>query len=408
MNVLYLDCFSGISGDMTVGALMDLQVMSPEELRAELSKLGIDHEFEISIQKTQKNAISATDFDVKVPKVAQHHHKEHAGEEHHHHHAHGRTMADIEHLIENSTLAPAVKKRALSIFMPIAKAEAKVHNRPVSEVHFHEVGAVDSIVDIVAVAILMERLSVDKVVCSPLREGHGFIECQHGQMPVPVPAVSQMFSTREVPVCSVDVDTELVTPTGAGIVCALVDEFGEKPTFSSATVGYGSGKKELKAPNLLRVYYGSCTPAPERMQMVEANMDDMTGEDFGFLQEKLWEEGAADVFFTPIYMKKNRPATKLSVLCSAEVLPLICRRILSDSSTIGVRYYPVERQTLSRRVELLDTPYGKVRVKVSGEAGHEKVEPEYEDLHIIANNENIPLRKLRYMLQNMWYDSQKD
>lgn len=398
MNTLYLDCFSGISGDMMVGALLDLKIMTVDQLQKELSKLSLDHAYTISAQPTQKNAIFATDFDVKILHDAKAH-----GSAEEHHHAHGRTMAMIEELIQESTLDMPVKTMALTIFSHIAKAEAKVHHKPVTDVHFHEVGAVDSIVDIVSVAVLMHALAVDKVICSSVSEGHGFIECQHGLMPVPVPAVSQMFATRAVPITNRDVDTELVTPTGAGILCALVDEFGNKPMFKTAIVGYGSGKKELETPNLLRIYYGACEEKTEQMMVVEANMDDMTGEDFGFLQEKLFEEGAADVFFTSIYMKKNRPATKISAICREDLLPMICQRIFDASSTIGLRYYPVTRQILSRREEVIDTRYGEVRVKISGDYGKEKVEPEYDDIHIIANNEDLPIMKVRREVQDAWF-----
>ena len=400
---------------MMVGALLDLGLVSGERLQAELSKLNIDHEFDIEITKASKNAIFATDFDVHLKHQNDHdhnHHREHDHEhncelghenhkteqlsEHHHHdHHHGRSMADIEKMIKTSTLTVKAIDTALSIFSHIAHAEAVVHNKPVSEIHFHEVGAVDSIVDIVSVAILLDWLEIDRVLCSVINEGHGFVDCQHGLMPIPVPAVSQMFAMCQVPVNEVDIESELVTPTGAGIVCALVEKFGPKPMMKQVHIGYGSGKKEFKTPNLLRVYYGEIENKEQSMLMIESNIDNMTGEDLGYLQEKLFKGGAADVFYTSIYMKKNRPAVKVSVLCSENLFSQISDILFANSSTIGLRYYSVGRNILGRKTEKVMTKYGVVSVKISGEGSVLKISPEYEDLRVIALRENLSLSFLR-------------
>ena len=276
MNALYFDCFSGISGDMTVGALLDLGIVSIEELRLELDKLGLSDEFSISAEKTSKNAIFGTQFHVHVQEHFTHHHNGEAHTHHEHHHHHGRSMADIAHVLEHSGLTDRAKATALRIFQIIAEAEGAVHNKPASEVHFHEVGAVDSIVDIAACAVLLDKMNVEQVFCSRVGEGHGFTHCQHGLIPVPVPAVAEMFAKYSVPVVQTGIESELVTPTGAGILCALTTSYGKQPQLQGAKVGYGAGQKEFQTPNLLRVYFGEAAADNESVYVVETNVDDMT------------------------------------------------------------------------------------------------------------------------------------
>lgn len=404
MKTLYLDCFSGISGDMCLAALLDLGVVPHGDFLVQMSNL-IPDEYTIKISKTSKNAISATDVDVIVHECHSHTHEtehkhphEHDHDDHHHRHTHSHThhihthdrnLADIKAIIYGSGISDLAKSKAVSIFQCIAKAEAKVHGTDIDSIHFHEVGAVDSIVDIVGVGVIMDMLGVERVVCSPLSEGHGFVKCQHGLIPVPVPATAQILSEANAPIRSLDIQSELITPTGAGIVAALSSEFGSMPDMSNTKIGYGAGKKDFTTPNVLRVFFGDSEFGNESITVIETNIDDMTGENAGFVMDLLLDAGALDVFFTPIQMKKNRPAIMLSVLCEAENTAQLEDIIFSQTTTIGIRKYQAARRVLARAIVDVQTPWGVVSAKVSRHKDAIKVVPEYQDVARIAKQYNI-------------------
>ena len=321
MKAMYLDCASGISGNMFLGACLQLGV--PEKfLRGELDKLNLPREFEIEISNVSKNGIGAAFVDVKLPKIFEseidrpnirHLHRH----EHIRNHSH-RTFGDIKKILDNAELNSAVKNRALAIFSVIAAAEGKVHQRPADEVTFHEVGAIDSIVDIVGCAICLDYLDVEKIFVSRINTGSGFVKCAHGLMPVPAPATAELLQGFKT--FHFGAEKELTTPTGAAIVNALAVQSADLPEdFSSEKIGYGAGSWDLDIPNVLRIYLGEFGGQGERhLVKLEANIDDMNPQIFGWLYERLFGAGALDVWTTPIYMKKNRPAQMLSVLVDAQ------------------------------------------------------------------------------------------
>jgi uncharacterized protein (TIGR00299 family) protein len=380
MNVLYLDCYAGISGDMTVGALLDLGVPLVH-LEAELAKLGLPAgSYALSASRTERRHIPALKFDVAV----------------HDHHTH-RHYAGIDAMIAESSLADSVKERARIIFRRLAEAEAKVHGVPIEQVHFHEVGAIDSIVDIVGTAICLDYLKVEQVWAAALPLGGGFVETAHGRLPVPAPATAELL--QGLAVHGHLTSGERVTPTGAAIVAALAAGTGRRPAMWLERIGSGAGGKDFPdCPNILRAFLGS----PEAVQMagdevvvVETNIDDSTPEVLGYVMERLLEEGALDVFFTPIQMKKNRLGTQLSFLCRPEQLDNLAGLVLTETSAIGLRHYPAGRIVLERRVEERETPFGPVRFKLVFDSGRLlRAAPEYEDCRRIARELGIPCREV--------------
>ena len=317
MKTLYFDCNSGISGNMVLGAF--IEILGDEKYLLEvLKKLNIDG-YKIEIAKKIKNGITGTYVDVILEH--EHNHKEnhnnHDEHDHIHHHEH-RNLYDVEKIIDNSLLNTKVKELAKKIFMRVAKAESKVHNKAIEEVHFHEVGAIDSIIDIVGTAILINKINPDRIVSSIINDGYGFIECAHGTMAVPVPATSEILADSKAKFRQIDIDTELVTPTGAAIITELGEDFINLPVMKIEKIGWGAGYKDLKVPNILKVYYGEIENNEKDIVVMETNIDDTTGEILGFVSEKLFENGALDVFYTPIYMKKNRPAYCLTVCSKKE------------------------------------------------------------------------------------------
>jgi len=473
MKILYFDCFSGISGDMAMAALLDLGIDRDKFLK-ELGKLKLDG-YEIVIRNTQKNGITGTDVQVVLndghahghthddtkghaeghshgdtlgctdghsgdsscSHVRQHsiehahehnhghphdhdyahshehshghlhgHSHEHAHEhdhEHPHEHSHiSRNLKDIEELIDASELNQSVKEFSKKVFREIARAEAKVHNKDINEVHFHEVGAVDSIVDIVGVAICLDMLKVDKVFSSPLHDGHGFIECQHGTIPVPVPAVMEMLSGSGIPLISEDINTELVTPTGMGIIKCLASGFGSMPAMTVDKVGYGMGKRDTGRFNALRVVLGSVVDGgrvedkntEDEISVLETNIDDMSPEILGYVSELLLESGALDVFYTPVYMKKNRPAVMLTVLAEKGQESRMAELIMKETSTLGIRSRTTKRYCMQREMAVVETGYGEVGLKIATSGDIRKFAPEYEDCKRIAKKTGMPLREV--------------
>ncbi|NDV23294.1 nickel pincer cofactor biosynthesis protein LarC [Desulfovibrio sp. JC022] len=406
MNILYYDCFSGISGDMNLAAMIDLGV-DPEFLKAELSKLGLDDEFSFKVSKDSRKGIFGTRVDVEL---AHHHHghEEHEGHGHthnhgHHHHHDHRNLNDIEKIINSSNLSEKVKRTSLAIFKRVAEAEAKIHGSTLYEVHFHEVGATDSIVDIIGAAICFHELDIDNIWCSAIELGGGFVNCAHGKIPVPAPATSEILTGK--PTTQGAVPKETTTPTGAAILAELVDNFSDSPRMSVQKTAYGIGHRDNDIPNVLRVQLANIKLQSKDEQadylptiparLLQCNIDDMTGEMLGAALDQLMEDGAMDVHFTPIVMKKNRPATTLSLLCSAEDEDKFKRLIFKHTSTLGIKSIAIEKTVLGVSFDKLETPLGTVTMKnalLDGKIIRSK--PELEDCRALAKAHGISLSEV--------------
>lgn len=380
MKILYFDCFSGISGDMVLGAMLDAGV---EEgfLRQELAKLQVS-DFDLKVTKKQKNGIAGTDVEVVL--------HEHEG----HHHEH-RNLYDIKKIINDSALDEAVKQMAVGIFTKLAQAEARIHFSDIENIHFHEVGALDSIIDIVGASICINSIRPDVVYSSPLNVGSGFVDCQHGLLPVPAPAALELL--KNIPIYSTGIDAELVTPTGAAILSYICRQFGPMPLLRIESIGYGLGKKDLEIPNALRVIIGDTSDSSnlrDEVAVLECNIDDMNPELCGYIMDKLFENGALDVFYAPIFMKKERPAIEINALCHKGDEGKLIEVLLKETTTLGVRKHYAERMILPRRWLSAKTPWGEVRVKAAEYNGSIKYAPEYEDCVKVAKNADVPLREV--------------
>lgn len=390
-KAIYLECFAGISGNMLLGAFLSAGL--PETvLREELQKLPL-HGYQLLIDKVEKLGISAVYVDVKT-------------EGHHHHHRH---LPDILAIIDQSSLELAVKEDAKKIFTVLAKAEAKVHGTTVDLIHFHEVGAVDSIVDIVGTAIALNYFNIKKIYASRLTVGSGFVKCSHGLMPVPAPATAELL--QQIPYIAGDIQKELVTPTGAAVLAALGTGYGNKPeAFFGESIGYGAGTWNLEIPNVLRLHLGSIDNTSEdKVFVIEANIDDMNPQNYHYVMDKLFAAGALDVWLTPIMMKKERPANKLSVLLQREIRFQVEKIIFAETTTIGVRYYPVERTVAERQIVQIATKWGTVRVKESFFRGTLcNMAPEFDDCKKIAAEQNVSLKTVQQeVLQAAWKSKQQ-
>ena len=386
MKTLYFDCSSGISGNMTLGALLDI-VGDDKILLTELKKLNIQG-YKIEISQKIKNGVTGKYVDV-ILENNDHNHSE--NDEHHHEH---RNLNDIYSIIDNSSIEDKSKELAKRIFKRVAKAESKVHNKPIEEVHFHEVGAIDSIIDICGTAILINKINPDKIISSIVNDGYGFIECAHGTISVPVPATSEIFADSKVKFRQIDIDTELVTPTGAAIIAELATEFTTLPAMVTEKIGWGAGSKDLKIPNILKVYYGEMENNNENFVVMETNIDDCGGEILGYAEEKLFKNGALDVFYTPIFMKKNRPAYRLTVACKKEDMFKLQNIMFQETTTIGIRYRFESRTELAREFVEVDTKYGKIKAKKVINNGESYIYPEYESIKEVAQKYNIPIKEL--------------
>ncbi|MDK2919421.1 MAG: pyridinium-3,5-bisthiocarboxylic acid mononucleotide nickel chelatase [Candidatus Petromonas sp.] len=393
MKILYYDCFSGISGDMNLGAMIDLGV-DKDYLINELSKLNLDSEFELKVSRANRKGIDGTKVDVVLKNNHNHHHShEHYNEIHTHSHVH-RNLKDIENIINSSDLSDKVKKLSMKIFMEVAKAEAKVHGKSLYEVHFHEVGAIDSIVDIVGAAICIDYLDVDKIMASHVELGGGSVKCEHGIIPVPAPATIEIL--KGIPIKLGKVEFETTTPTGAAILAAVVDEFSSNLNLAIDKVGYGIGNRDLEIPNVLRVYLAEeikeKNDTKNNNYILETNIDDMNPELYGYIEEKLLKNGALDVYKTPIIMKKGRPATKLTVLVKERNEEAVKEVIFKETTSIGLRKYKVEKIMLDRDFTKVRTSYGDVTIKSSYYKGEKvKYKPEYEDCKKLAQQYNVSI-----------------
>jgi pyridinium-3,5-bisthiocarboxylic acid mononucleotide nickel chelatase len=384
MKTLYFDCFAGASGDMILGALVAAGV-SPQELKDQLSLLNVPG-YAIEFETVDRSGISATYARVQTA----------------HEHAH-RHLSDILKIIYDSRLSAGVKDRAAKIFSRLAEAEARVHNQPIEQVHFHEVGALDAIVDVVGAAICFELLGIERFVSSALHVGSGMVEMAHGRFPVPPPAVTELL--RGAPFYSTDIKGELLTPTGAAIITTVSSEFGALPQLKLEQTGYGAGTREYeKFPNVLRVLIGETLDAQRdeaKLWMLETNVDDMSPQVFGHVMERAFEQGALDCYFTSTQMKKNRPGVLLSVLCREDERETLLELLFSETTTLGIRSYQVDRRTLERRTVRVETQYGPIDVKVAQLNGHILKEmPEYEQCRLAAREAKVPLRVVEEAARN--------
>lgn len=385
MKIAYFDCFSGISGDMILGALADLG-NDFSFIKKELKKLDLKG-YSLSHKKVKRGVIETTRVDVKVTEKS----------------SSKRNLKSIISIIKNSGLAEKIKNDSIKIFRRLAEAEATVHGTTINKVHFHEVGAIDSIVDIVGSVIGIHHLNISKIVSSSINIGSGFVKCDHGTLPVPAPAVVEIL--RGVPCFSSGTRQELTTPTGAAVIVTLANEFGSLPELKTDRVGYGAGGKNLKEmPNALRIILGELSIANELKKeifVLETNIDDMNPEFYDVVMEKLFQAGAVDVFLTPIIMKKNRPATKLSVLTQQQNVEMLANEVLKNTTSFGIRFYPVERVMLEREFQEIETVLGKVKVKIGkrdGEICH--ISPEYEHCKKISREQGIPIKKVYEEIQS--------
>lgn len=420
MKQLYLECYAGISGDMTVAALLDLGADEQVLYRA-IGSLPLDG-FQVKISRVKKAGIDACDFDVVLDKeydnhdhdmeylhgsshgqehtVHSHdHHHEHHNKENHHEHSHShhshRGLKEVNDIIDKAEITANALRLAHKIFDILAEAEAKAHGVSIEEVHFHEVGAVDSIVDVVAAAVCLDNLGIEEVVVPVLYEGGGSIRCQHGILPVPVPATANIISSYHLPVAFMKTQGEFVTPTGAAIVAAAATRFSLPEKFQILKIGIGAGKRSYERPSIVRAMLIETDDGDaEEIYKLESNIDDCTGENLGYAMERLMEAGARDVHYIPVYMKKNRPAYQLNVICKQEDIKRLEQIIFEETTTIGIRRIKVERSILKRRTENIQTALGEVQVKVCGEAGEERYYSEYESLVRICRETKKPYQEV--------------
>ena len=396
MKIAYFDCFAGASGDMLLGALLD-SGLSVEALKIELTKLHLTH-YDLQYRKVVKKGIGGSQALVIID------------QDHHHHHY--RHLSDIAEIIENSDLTPSVKTKSIRIFNRLAEAEAKVHQTTVENIHFHEVGAMDAIIDVVGTVAGLELLGINTVYCSPLHVGSGFIECAHGTLPVPAPATAELI--RNIPVYSTGVEGELLTPTGAAILTTLAAGFGSMPAMIVDTWGYGAGTSEPAIPNLLRMAIGQ-TPSEldgyemEQAAVVETNIDDMTPQIYDYLIERLLEQGVMDVFLSQAQMKKNRPGTLVTVVCKPEMIAQVSDFLMHETTTIGLRWRVDNRIKARRTIKEVRISNGKVGVKVARKGDKiTNIAPEYEDCKRLALEKKIPLKNVMAAVRSAISDSRSD
>jgi uncharacterized protein (TIGR00299 family) protein len=378
MRTLYFDCFAGASGNMILGGLIALGV-DRVSLVGELSKLNIS-DFKLDVTAVDRSGILSTHVEVKVP----------------HEHVH-RHLHDIEKIVNGSELSESVKERATKIFSRLAQAEAKVHGIDVNKVHFHEVGAMDAIIDVVGSCIGFEMLSIERFACSKIHVGSGFVNMAHGKFPVPPPAVAELL--QNVPIYSTEIEGELITPTGAAIISTVCDSYGQLPEMLVEHTAYGAGTRAYeKFPNVLRMMIGTShhvqrTTNNELLTLLETNIDDLSPQILGYVMERAFEFGALDCWFTPIQMKKNRPATMIAILCDAGKRELFSNLLYEETSTLGIRFRQVERECLERESVAVTTEYGPIEVKVGRIAGRiVNAMPEYEQVRTAAIENGIAFR----------------
>ena len=384
MKTLYFDCFAGASGNMILGALVALGI-DKNELIEQIKLLEIS-DFEIEFTTKDKSGVSAIHAEVKVP----------------HEHAH-RHLRDIEKIINESHLPETIKRRTIEIFTNLAEAEARVHGIEVEKVHFHEVGAMDAIIDVVGASVGFEMLGVEQFVCSKIHVGSGFAQMAHGKFPIPPPAVAELL--QNAPIYSTEIEGELITPTGAAIIATVCERFGQIPEMKIVKTAYGAGTRDYKGfPNVLRLILGEDSQLritnyelreDQNLILLETNIDDLSPQILGFVMERAFELGALDCWFTPIQMKKNRPATLVSILCENEKRKILTGLLYTETSTLGVRIQKIERDCLPREIVEVETEFGKVDVKIAKFNGKiVNAKPEYDQISEIAVKSKLPLRTI--------------
>jgi len=382
MRIAYFDCFAGVSGDMILGALLDAG-LSLEQLKGELAKLDLSH-YELRTEQVARRGVGGTRAMVIVDED--------------HHRQHHRRLHQIQEIIERSALQESIKRNSRQIFARLAEAEAKVHRTSVEAVHFHEVGAMDAILDVTGAVIGLYCLGIEQVYCSPLHVGSGTVVCAHGTLPVPAPATAELLKGR--PIYATGVAGELVTPTGAAILTTLSSGFGPMPSMTLESIGYGAGARELDIPNLLRVFIGAssdpaATAEAECVAVLETAIDDMNPQLYDYLIGKMLNLGALDVFLTPLQMKKNRPGTLITVICPTGMVGQFSELLLRETTTIGLRWRVDQRLKARRTIQEVQTRYGPVKIKVA-RLGNRivNISPEYEDCKRLAQEQGIPLKEV--------------
>ena len=414
MKTLYLECTMGAAGDMLTAALLELT----EDRQAFIDKmnaLGLPG-VTVAAEPAMKCGITGTHMKVTVNGAEEesedvhdgHHHDHHHDHDHEHHHDHDHdhhhdhdhehhhhhaSVADIEALIDGLKVSDKVKADAKAVYALIADAESRVHGRPVSEIHFHEVGTMDAAADVIGVCLLMEQLAPEQVIVSPVHTGSGHVHCAHGILPVPAPATALLL--EGIPSYGGQVKGELCTPTGAALLRYFASRFGDRPVMATAAVGYGMGKKDFEQANCLRAFLGESEGQREQITKLECNLDDMTGEEIGFALEQLFKAGARDAWTQAVGMKKSRPGVLLSVVCLPEDADGLAAVMMKYTSTLGIRRQDLSRYTLLRGIETVGTPYGEVRVKRASGMGVERAKPEYDDLAALAEMHGVPLETIR-------------
>jgi pyridinium-3,5-bisthiocarboxylic acid mononucleotide nickel chelatase len=403
-QILYFDCFNGASGDMVLGALLDAG-LPLDELRRALGSLAIDGA-SVSSSRVLRAGVSATKFLVEENGAPAHEHAHGHNHAHHHHHPH-RSLAEINRLIEKSALSPAGQNRAKDLFHRLGEAEAAIHQIPIEKIHLHEVGALDSIIDIVGAVFGLEWFGADRIVSSPLNVGGGMVNSAHGHFPVPAPATVKLLG--RAPVYSSGVQSELVTPTGALLVTSYATSFGPVPAMTIDRVGYGAGDRDLpNTPNVLRVLVGESTdqPATERIVVLECEIDDMNPQLFGPVMDQLYAAGALEVYLAAVHMKKNRPGTMMTILALPEQRQQLSAIVFRETTTIGVRYHEVMRERLEREIVPVTTPYGDVRFKLARLGGHVvNAAPEFEDCLRLASAKKVPLKDVQAAASKAYLDT---
>lgn len=427
-KLAYLECSTGIAGDMCLGALVDAGVPL-DYLIEKLKRLGIEQEYQLSAQTLHRNGQLATKVHVDLLSEPHHHN--------HHSHHHERHLPEIEHLITKAGLSPRAEAWSLAVFRQLAAAEGAVHGVPPERVHFHEVGAVDAIVDIVGTCLGLDWLEIEQIYCSALPTGGGTVRAAHGQMAVPVPAVLKLWEMRGCPVYSNGIERELVTPTGAAIATTLATDFGSPPTMTIQRIGLGAGSRDLPIPNILRLWLGESrgqglgvtlqgsdsSPYLETISVLETQIDDLSPQAIGYVFEALFAAGALDVFTQPIGMKKSRPGILITVICYPEQLSSCETVLFRETTTLGIRRSTQQRAVLQREIQQVATEYGVVRVKVAwtGTAAEKviacskngnrliaNVQPEYEDCAELAQKHNLSWREVHRLVLQTWYKNNSE